>query len=96
MFNFTGNDGLISLSMCSSAPRFPKEMMYKNSENNVMMGAGAVVNGELVYIWGPLVADVSEWTTYTADISGLPYVDYIILSCADGAPEYKDIILYKS
>ena len=36
MFNFTGNDGLISLSMCSSAPRFPKEMMYKNSENNVI------------------------------------------------------------
>lgn len=63
--------------------------------NNVMCGVAAVINGAIVKKWGLLETNIQTWTTYNVDISDLPYIDYIILSGADGAPAYKDFVLIK-
>jgi len=64
--------------------------------NNVCIGAGAIVNGVFVVVRDDIHSSVNEWTTYTVDISSLPYIDYIVLYGTDGAPEYKSISLMKA
>lgn len=64
--------------------------------NNVCIGAGAIVNGVFVNARDDIHTSVDEWTTYTVDISSLPYIDYIVLYGTDGAPEYKNISLMKA
>lgn len=63
--------------------------------NEARVGVGAVVNGVMEKVassgYRPLT-----WTTYTVDISSLPYVDYIILYGSDGSPAYRNIKLLKS
>ena len=62
--------------------------------NVAQVGAGAVVNGVMEKVVSGAYRPLS-WTTYTVDISSLPYVDYIILYGADGAPAYRNIELIK-
>ena len=63
--------------------------------NKSWIAAGAVVNGVMQKIEDDLERPL-QWTTYTLDISSLPYVDYIILCGADGAPAYRNIKLLRS
>ena len=64
--------------------------------NQLAMGAGAVVNGVMQYRLSAFASGVNDWTTYTVDISALPYVDYIMLFGCDGSPAFKDIKLLRS
>ena len=68
----------------------------QHTEYNIaQIAAGAVVDGVMQKVVStsqrPLI-----WTTYTFDISSIPYVDYIILYGADGSPAYRNIKLLKS
>lgn len=102
----TNSDMYIPIKRVTGYTQFQyKAKMRKNngenpyvhmSFNNVLMGVAFVKNGVLTKRWGVIEADVAEWKTYNVDISDLPYVDYIILSGADGAPQYKDFVLIKT
>lgn len=63
--------------------------------NSEWIGAAALVNGTMQRVYTSLARPL-QWTTYTLDISSLPYVDYIILCGADGAPAYRNIKLLRS
>lgn len=63
--------------------------------NYLFFGAAAVVNGEMIEANSLPPVAPTEWTTYTIDISALPYVDYIVLHGTDGSPGYRNIILLK-
>ena len=64
--------------------------------NVTAMGAGAVVNGAMQYIRSSMVINNQNWATYTVDISGLPYVDYILLFGVDGSPAYRNVRFTRS
>ena len=64
--------------------------------DNLWVGAGAVVNGNLIAYGTGSDTPVDDWTTYAADISALPYVDYLVFSGTDGSPAYKNIKLSRS
>ena len=63
--------------------------------NYLFFGAAAVVNGDMIEANSLPPVAPTEWTTYTIDISALPYVDYIVLHGTDGSPGYRNIILLK-
>ena len=63
--------------------------------NYLFFGAAAVVNGEMIEANSLPPVTPTEWTTYTIDISAIPYVDYIVLHGTDGSPGYRNIILLK-
>lgn len=60
----------------------------------VSAGVAAIVNDEM-RIAVSTTASPNNWTTYTVDISSLPYVDYIVLRSSDGVPSYKSMTLVK-
>lgn len=64
--------------------------------NELAIGAGAVVNGAMQSVFSNIRVSVGNWTTYSFDISGLPYIDYIVLYGCDGSPAYKNIVLLRS
>ena len=64
--------------------------------NVVKLGCAAVVNGVMQKVYSPTYTSVENWTTYTFDISSLPYVDYIIFCGSDGSPAYRNIKLLRS
>lgn len=72
--------------------------VYAASEdfNVAAAGAGAVVNGSMQYVRDSLKRNENTWTQHTLDISGLPYVDYILLFGVDGSPAYRNIKLLRS
>lgn len=69
---------------------------YTDDYNELSMGAGAVVNGEMQYVMMPVQTGITDWTTFSVDISSLPYVDYIMLWGVDGSPAYRNIKLLRS
>lgn len=58
------------------------------------VGAAAVIGDDFVFVCDTMQFP-NDWTTYTLDISTLPYIDYIILRSADGVPAYKSITLLR-
>lgn len=74
-----------------------KVKLYQTVEgsnyNLVGIGAGAVVEGQMVEVLE--TTDSESWTTISADISDLPYVDYIILYGRDGAQGIRSVWLWK-
>lgn len=74
-----------------------KVKLYQTVEgsdyNAVGIGAGAVVEGQMVEVLE--TTDSESWTTISADISDLPYVDYIILYGRDGAQGIRSVWLWK-
>ena len=64
--------------------------------NHVQMGVGAVINGVMQSVLSTNHNSVSDWTTYSVDISELPYIDYILLEGLDGSPAYRNIKLLKT
>lgn len=98
---YTGTDWFIPIKRVSGYSVLKYTGMTRVAKsgsqfNRVFIGAGAVVNGEMVVVNSAINTNVSEWTNYTMNISSLPYVDYIILYGADGAPAYKNISLGRS
>ena len=59
--------------------------------NDLQIRIGAIVNGEMLQAYSEQPASVQNWTTYTVDISGLPYVDYIGLHGTNGSPGYRNM-----
>lgn len=64
------------------------------SDPLVGIGAGAVVDGQMVEVVATSAA--TSWTRITADISELPYIDYIILYGKDGAQGLREISVSKT
>ena len=65
------------------------------SYNVLFMGASCVKNGGMFAQYDAAHENINNWTTYTVNISSLPYVDYIILFGINGAPAYRNIKLLK-
>jgi hypothetical protein len=63
--------------------------------NYLFFGAAAVVNGNMIEVNSLPPVAPNDWTTYTIDISALPYVDYIVFHGTDGSPAYKNVILLR-
>ena len=59
--------------------------------NDLQIRIGAVVNGEMQQAVSAQPSSVQDWTTYTVDISSLPYVDYIGLHGTNGSPGYRNM-----
>lgn len=76
---------------------YAKVKLYQTVEgsdyNFVGIGAGAVVDGRMVETLE--TTDSTAWTTIYADITELPYVDYIILYGRDGAQGIRSVWLWK-
>lgn len=68
--------------------------MFQKGTNNpaVGIGAGAVVDGQMVEVMA--TTDATDWTELHADVTSLPYIDYIILYGSDGAQALREIYLY--
>ena len=69
---------------------------FSEDYNVVKLGCAAVVDGVMQKVYSQTYTSVENWTTYTVDISSLPYVDYIVFCGADGSPAYKNIKLLRS
>ena len=69
--------------------------LFQSGTNDplVGVGAGAVVDGQMVEVVATSTA--TSWTRITADISELPYIDYIILYGKDGAQGLREISVFK-
>ena len=59
--------------------------------NDLQIRIGAIVNGSMQQAYSAQLESVSDWTTLTVDISGLPYVDYIGLHGTNGSPGYRNM-----
>lgn len=70
--------------------------LFQSGANDplVGIGAGAVVDGQMVEVVATSTA--TSWTRITADISELPYIDYIILYGKDGAQGLREISVSKT
>ena len=70
--------------------------LFQSGTNDplVGIGAGAVVDGQMVEVVATSTA--TSWTRITADISELPYIDYIILYGKDGAQGLREISVSKT
>lgn len=64
------------------------------SDPLVGIGAGAVVDGQMVEVVATSTS--TSWADITADISELPYIDYIILYGKDGAQGLREIHVSKT
>ena len=59
----------------------------------ICMGAAAVVNGSIQRVRGIMYYYTADWTEYNADISSLPYIDYISFYFDSNPSAYKEILL---
>ena len=73
-----------------------KSLVTSGSNNTVQMGASCVRNGQMPSRWSAVHTNVTNWTTFSFDISELAYVDYIILQGINGSPAYRNIRLLRS
>ena len=73
-----------------------KTIQYASNENYVWAGAGAVGSDGQLIAYGEGSSNVSQWTTFTVDISMFSYIDYIVLTGYDGSPAYRNFRFLRS
>jgi hypothetical protein len=68
---------------------------YSGQYNYHCLSAAAIVDGVLRNAPVTWNSNISDWTTFTVNISGIPYVDYLMINTAVGNPQFRNIRLVK-
>ena len=68
---------------------------YTGQYNYHGMGVCAIVDGVMRIASASWQSGITDWTTFTVDISTVPYVDYLMFNTAVGNPQFRNIRLVK-